>query len=198
MSTSRRCEAKDEFSIAYTPEDFAREDESDDSLFYATDRMVSHLDSVALATVKAVIGQLVIEKDPVILDLMASWDSHIPESLDCEKLVGLGLNPRELTENRGLDEFVLHDLNKDPSLPFEDNCFDVVLNTVSVDYMIRPIEVFKEVGRILKPGGLFLVTFSNRWFRQKVTKIWRTISDSERVTLVEDIFSQLSCVLLLR
>jgi len=76
---------------------------------------------------------------------------------------------------------VLHDLNADPRLPFPDNSFDTVLNTVSVDYMTHPIRVFEEVGRILKPGGLFLVIFSNRMFPPKAVKVWRESNEEERL-----------------
>ncbi|KMY69053.1 methyltransferase [Desulfocarbo indianensis] len=166
--------------------DFARQDEADDSLFYAQERMVSHLDRTALDTVERIIGSLVVEKDPVILDLMASWDSHLPPSLRAGRVVGLGLNQGELAANRALDECVIHDLNQDPSLPFADASFDVVLNTVSVDYLVRPVEVFAEAARVLKPGGLHLVIFSNRWFEPKVTHIWREAGETERPLLVED------------
>jgi SAM-dependent methyltransferase len=103
-------------------------------------------------------------------------------------VVGLGLNQNELARNRALTEWVIHDLNRDPRLPFPDGMFDVVLNTVSVDYITQPVEVFREVGRILKPGGLFLVTFSNRMFERKATKIWRESGEAERVDMVEKIF----------
>ena len=135
---------------------FSRLDESDDSIFYATDRFVQHIDSFALSTVERIIGELVIEDNPVILDLMAGWDSHIPPTIQAERVVGLGLNRNELSRNQGLTDWVHHDLNKNPSLPFPDNTFDAVLNVVSVDYMTRPLEVFREVGRILKPGGLVM------------------------------------------
>lgn len=171
-------------------EAFSRLDESDDSLFYATDRFVQHLDSVALDTVAQLIGSLIWEEAPVILDLMAGWDSHIPAALKPQRVVGLGLNRNELRRNRALSEWVIHDLNKDPRLPFPDGMFDVVLNTVSVDYMTRPVEAFREVGRILKPGGLFLVTFSNRMFERKATKIWRESGEAERVDIVEEIFGR--------
>jgi len=36
------------------------------------------------------------------------------------------------------------DLNVDPKLPFPDESFDVVTCVVSVDYLTRPLEVFKE------------------------------------------------------
>jgi SAM-dependent methyltransferase len=119
---------------------------------------------------------------------MAGWDSHIPATIDADEVVGLGLNENELTKNQDLTEFVLHDLNENPTLPFEDNRFDVVLNTVSVDYLTSPFAVFREVARVLKPGGLFLVVFSNRMFPEKAVKIWRESSEPERVMLVEDFF----------
>jgi SAM-dependent methyltransferase len=105
-------------------------------------------------------------------------------------MVGLGLNYHELARNEACNAFVIHDLNKDPDLPFDDRTFDVILNTVSVDYMTRPFEIFADVGRVLKPGGLFLVTFSNRMFETKATKIWRQSSEEERVILVEDLFEK--------
>jgi SAM-dependent methyltransferase len=169
---------------------FVRDDETPDGQFYARDRFVNHLDAVALNTVEKVIEQLVVEDQPVILDLMAGWNSHIPASLRSARVVGLGLNENELAQNEVLSQWVLHDLNENPVLPFEDGLFDVVINTVSVDYMTDPIAVFRDVGRVLKPGGLFLVIFSNRMFPQKATRIWKESSEEERVLLVEEFFNQ--------
>ena len=178
-----------EISLPFlAPDAFTRLDESDDSLFYEKDRFVSHLDSLALHTVEKLISELVVEENPVILDLMAGWDSHLPKGLKPSRVVGLGLNERELAENKSLDEIVVKDINKDPGLPFEDETFDAVLNAVSVDYLVHPIEIFKEVGRILKPGGVFVVIFSNRMFPQKAVKVWRESSEQERILLVEDFF----------
>jgi len=167
---------------------FTRLDEADDMKFYERDRMVSHLDSLALATVEEVIRRLVVEEKPAILDLMASWDSHLPLGLKADRIVGVGLNLNELRNNARLTEAVIHDLNADPSLPFPDDSFDVVLNTVSVDYIVKPFEVFSEVGRILKPSGLFLVIFSNRMFSEKAVKVWKDSSEKERVELVKRFF----------
>jgi SAM-dependent methyltransferase len=179
---------RDRLGLLYDTMAFTREDESDDASFYAIDRMVPHLDSLALRTVERIVETLVPEDRPQILDLMASWDSHLPAGLTPSRLVGLGLNPRELAENPRLDERVIHDLNREPALPFEESSFDVVLNTVSVDYLTRPFEVFREVGRVLRPGGLFLVTFSNRMFPEKAVSIWRRTAEEKRVHLVEDFF----------
>lgn len=168
--------------------DFSRKDNSNDSLFYQTDRMVSHLDATALETVEQVIGTLVVEEGPVILDLMASWDSHLPEHLKPSRVVGLGLNENELKANQALDEYVIHDLNQNPVLPFDPDTFDAVICTVSVDYLIRPDVVFRSVSRVLKPGGLFLVIFSTRWFEGKVTMAWRDSTEADRVWMVKDWF----------
>jgi SAM-dependent methyltransferase len=172
----------------YRPDAFSRLDDSNDKRFYETDRFVSHLDSLALSTVEHIISSLITEKDPVILDLMAGWDSHIPKTLNASEVVGLGLNENELKQNKQLTRHVIHDLNENPRLPFPDAAFDAVFNTVSVDYMTQPVSVFKEVGRILKPGGLFLVIFSNRMFPQKAVKIWKDSDENERVIMVNDIF----------
>ena len=173
---------------AFPPGAFSRLDESDDTAFYENDRFVSHLDSTALATVAGLIGRLVSQEDRRILDLMASWDSHIPESLGNADVAGLGLNRRELDQNERLAEGILHDLNANPVLPFDDETFDVVLCTASVDYLTRPVEVFAEVARVLKPGGLFLVVFSNRFFPPKVVQIWREANEEERIDIVKAYF----------
>lgn len=174
----------------YAANAFSRLDETDDTAFYETDRFVSHLDFFARSTVEGLIGELIVEKEPLILDLMAGWDSHIPENIKPSGVVGLGLNENELKKNPALTRTVIHDINKDPKLPFPQDTFDVVLNTVSVDYMTRPMEIFGEVARILKPGGLFLVIFSNRMFPQKAVKIWRDADEDERIIIVQDFFKE--------
>jgi len=172
----------------YPADAFSRIDESDDAAFYARERFVYHIDARARQTVQRIIATLCVEATPSILDLMASWDSHLPDDITAAQVVGLGLNESELRENPRLDRYVLHNLNEDARLPFAGESFDIVLNTVSVDYLVRPFEVFAEVARVLRPGGLFLVMFSNRVFPQKAVKVWRESDETVRVMLVEDFF----------
>ncbi|NTV43429.1 MAG: class I SAM-dependent methyltransferase [Syntrophobacteraceae bacterium] len=73
-------------------------------------------------------------------------------------------------------------------LPFHDNTHHGVVCTVSVEYLTRPFEVFEEINRVLKPGGHFIVTFSDRWFPPKVVRIWREIHEFERIGLVTEYF----------
>jgi SAM-dependent methyltransferase len=171
-------------------EAFSRLEDSDDRIFYAKDRFVDHLDRLALGTVEQIIGDVITQTNPVILDLMAGWNSHIPDRLRPSRVVGLGLNENELKQNKALSDRLIHDLNKNPRLPFPAETFDAVINTVSIDYMTRPVEVFSEVAGILKRRGLLLVIFSNRMFPQKAVKIWKESSEEERVLLVEGFFQE--------
>lgn len=167
---------------------FARKDETDDREFYGRPRLVPHLDALALETVEGLISELCVGAEPAVLDLMASWDSHLPEGLAPREVVGLGMSREELERNPRLTERVVHDLNARPRLPFEGGRFDAVLNVVSVNYLTRPVEVFAEVGRVLEPGGLFLVVFSNRMFPEKAVALWRQATEEERVLYVEELF----------
>jgi SAM-dependent methyltransferase len=170
------------------PEFFRRVDESDDELFYQFPRLVTHIDDGAIVKVGAIYASLL----PVggeILDLMASWRSHIPVSVSPKRLVGLGLNQAEMADNPALTEIVVHNVNREPHLPFADESFDGVVMTVSVQYLVRPVETFAEVGRILRPGSLFIVTFSNRMFPTKAIALWQHAGEAQRATVVETYFA---------
>ena len=167
----------------FSPQYFERMDEEDDRLFYLQPRKVVHIDDGAIAAVGRLFREL-IPPDSVVLDLMSSWRSHWPAGHPKAKMVGLGLNREEMEDNPDLDEVVVHDVNSDPELPFGDESFDAVVITVSAQYLTHPVDTFGEVSRILKPGGIFIVSFSNRMFATKAVYIWRASSDRGRVDLV--------------
>jgi SAM-dependent methyltransferase len=172
---------------SFQPEHFARLDESADPLFYSEPRKVVHIDEPAIATV-AQFFRDTLPPHGVVLDLMSSWRSHWPGDLPKQRLAGLGLNAEEMADNPDLDDYVVHDLNADPHLPFEPDTFDAVVVTVSIQYMTRPVDVFREVNRILKPGGLFAVIYSNRMFPTKAVAIWRMLNDREHADLIAAYF----------
>ncbi len=171
----------------FPPEAFQRVDESDDTLFYTSPRKVVHIDEPAIATVGEFF-ETVFPQNGVLLDLMSSWRSHLPKEFIKQKMIGLGLNAEEMADNPDLDEYIVHDLNADPQLPFADNFFDAVMVTVSIQYITHPIEIFREVNRVLKPDSLFVVIFSNRMFPTKAVRIWRALSDPHRMELVQGYF----------
>jgi SAM-dependent methyltransferase len=161
---------------------FARHDESDDALFYQSPRLVDHLDGTALGQVRELYARF-LRPGMRVLDLMSSWTSHLPADRSLE-VTGLGMNREELARNPLLSERVLRDLNLDPTLPWENARFDLALCTVSVEYLVRPVEVFREVARVLRPGAPFVLAFSERWFPPKVVRIWTELHPFERLGLV--------------
>ena len=170
------------------PEFFRRLDDSDDELFYLAPRFVVHIDAAAIAA----LGEIYSSRLPrggAILDLMSSWRSHLPPELRPVRVVGLGLNRPEMEDNPALGEIVTHNLNRTAQLPFEDATFDGAVMTVSVQYLIHPLEVFAEVGRVLRSGAPFIVTFSNRMFPTKAVAIWVNASERRRVYLVARYFT---------
>lgn len=100
------------------------------------------------------------------------------------------MNESELQSNSSLNNgYTVQDLNKNPSLiQFSSNTFDAVLCSVSVDYLIRPLEVFNEIGRILKPNGQFITSFSNRCFPTKVIRRWLNMNEQQRVEWIANYF----------
>jgi len=123
-----------------------------------------------------------------LLDLMGSWTSHLPDTLENVDATGLGLNEAELRANPRLSNIAVHDLNRDHRLPFADNMFDAVICTASIGYLTAPIEVVTDVARVTRPGGIFVATFSDRWFPGKEIRLWPELHPFERVGLVLDIF----------
>jgi SAM-dependent methyltransferase len=168
----------------FPPGFFDRADPGADTAFYAVPRLVTHIDERAVAAVGALYAELGLDGE--VLDLMSSWVSHFPARP--RRLVGLGLNATELDANPVLAERVVHDLNSDPTLPFPDASFDDATCCVSVDYLTSPVAVFREVARVLRPGGCFVVTFSNRCFPTKAIRGWLVTDDAQHVQIVDAYF----------
>ena len=156
-----------------------REDQSDDVFYYRTPRLVHHLDATARRQVRSLYGRL-LKPQARILDVMSSWESHIPDSLHSSCIEGIGLNEQELQANTHLSTYLIHDLNKDPRLPIADNMFDAAVCTVSIEYLCRPLEVLSEISRILVPGGILVITVSERWFPGKQVRHWADLHPFER------------------
>jgi hypothetical protein len=167
----------------FPPEAFEREDESPDFDFYAEPRLVNHIDDYAIAAVGEAYRRF-LPSGGDYLDLMSSWVSHFPADFPRNRIVGHGMNEAELQANPALASYVLQDLNQDPVLPFEDDAFDGVVICVSVQYLTRPVEVFREIGRVLKPGCPLVVAFSNRCFPMKAVRIWTSLGDEGHAQLV--------------
>lgn len=177
----------------YTDRDLSRLDNSEDNYFYTQPRFVTHIDDRAIESLTAYYKEefeaLTNDKPLDVLDLCSSWISHLPDDVKLGRVVGIGMNEQELAANKQLTEWQVQDLNKDPKLSqYDDNSFDVVCNVVSVDYLTKPREIFQEMYRILRPGGVALMSFSNRCFPSKAVSMWLQADDIGRMTIVASYF----------
>jgi SAM-dependent methyltransferase len=171
-------------AVTFPPGFFDRADERDDAVFYGPPRLVHHIDDAAIAAVSAYYGDVGATGD--VLDLMSSWVSHLPARP--RHLTVLGMNAAELDANPWADERIVHDLNADPRIPLPDSCVDTAVCTVSVDYLTRPVAVFHDVARVLRPGGRFALTFSNRCFPSKAIRGWLATDDAGHGEIVASYF----------
>src|SRR5579864_5916649 len=163
---------------------YRRVDESPDSFFYLQARFVTHIDERAVAAVTQLYRE-VLPPGGAILDLMSSWVSHLPPDVLYARVVGVGMNSAELAANSRLDAHSVQDLNREPVLHFDDETFDAAVICVSIQYLVRPVEVLREVGRVVATGGPLVITFSNRCFPTKAVAVWQALDDAGHAQLVE-------------
>lgn len=173
--------------MLFRPDQRNKLDTTDDKLFYSFPRFVTHVDEGFIQQLTDLYRQR-LQPNTRIFDMMSSWVSHLPDQMQFAHVEGHGLNAEELARNPRLDHYFVQDLNENPRLPLPDKDFNAVLNCVSVQYLQYPEAVFSEIHRILKPGGLAIISFSNRMFFQKAIQAWRNASEATRVELVKNYF----------
>ena len=173
--------------VLLSPNQRTKLDDTDDTQFYDSPRFVTHVDDGFIQQLTDLYRER-LKPNTRIFDMMSSWVSHLPDDVEFAHVEGHGLNGEELARNQRLNHSFVQNLNKDPKLPLEDQSFDAVLNTVSVQYIQYPEAIFSEIHRILKPGGIAIISFSNRMFYQKAIAAWREGSESSRVALVKSYF----------
>jgi len=194
-------------SWPYTAADLNRLDNSDDSKFYDSPRLVTHIDDIAIQSLtdfyKETFEEMAntkedetITKTIDVLDLCSSWISHLPVVADTDdssfrygNVVGLGMNQEEIDANPQLTDRIVQDLNSNPKLSsLEDESFDFVTMTVSIDYLVKPLEVVQEIRRVLKPKGCALISFGDRCFATKAVAMWLQADPIDRITIVASYF----------
>lgn len=173
----------------FPPGAFVRADEGDDAEFYAPVRLVTHIDDGAITALTG-FYRSVLKPGSVVLDLMSSWVSHLPAEIPFAQAIGHGMNAEELAANPRLTRRFVQNLNRDTALPLGDESCDAALCCVSVQYLQKPVEVFADVRRVLRPGAPFIVSFSNRCFPTKAVAIWRALDTSGHAMLVRVYFER--------
>jgi len=99
--------------------------------------------------------------ESIILDLGAG--AGIVRQMDfrgnAAYICGVDLDPR-VVDNPMLDEGRVSDAGE---IPYDDNYFDIVFSDNVLEHLDQPLDVFEEVNRVLKPGGLFIFKTPNKW-----------------------------------
>ena len=155
-------------------------DESDDALFYRQPRFVHHLDGAFRGRLTQLYRER-LQPGWRLLDLMSSWVSHLPEEVSYTEVVGHGLNGEELAANPRLQRHWQQNLNREQRLPLETGSLDAALIVAGWQYLQQPEAVAVELQRVLRPGGLLIVAFSNRMFPTKAPQAWLEASDRDRL-----------------
>jgi SAM-dependent methyltransferase len=174
-------------AVMLNPVQRTKLDDTNDTNFYSYPRFVTHVDEGFIQQLTD-LYQETLAPNTRIFDMMSSWVSHLPDEIEFEHVEGHGINAEELARNPRFDHYFVQNLNDKQMLPLEDESFDAVLNAVSVQYLQYPEQVFAEIHRILKPGGVAIISFSNRMFYQKAIQAWRDSAELERVELVKRYF----------
>lgn len=128
----------------YTEADFARQDHSSDSNFYSAPRFVTHIDDLAITSLREYYDAVLPKKQGVILDVCSSWISHFPEDVQEEatkkegagegglKVIGMGMNQAELDANAILTSGrILQDLNDNPDVAKALKDANIIITTFS-------------------------------------------------------------------
>jgi Methyltransferase domain len=173
-----------ENTLLLPPGAFAKLDTDEDEIFYEPARLVCHIDDGAIAALSEFYRKI-LPAGGVLLDLMSSWVSHLPPEIAYREIIGHGMNAEELAANPRLSRWFVQNFNRDPTLPLSDDSVDAAMICVSIQYLQRPVELLRDVARVLRPGGPVVIGFSNRCFWTKAVAVWRSLDDDGHARLVE-------------
>lgn len=167
----------------FPAEYFRRVDESPDAGFYREPRFVAHIDPETIGSLTQFYSEFVPPGSDVV-DLMSSWISHLPDDLELGKVSGLGMNAQELAGNPRLTDFVVHDLNENPQLPYVADSYDRATLAVSIQYLVDPVAVMTSVRKVLRTGGRIAISMSHRCFPTKAIAAFQHLRPEDRMKLV--------------
>ncbi len=98
-----------------------------------------------------------IVKNSKVLDLGCGYNGFFLRKNRDKISSGVGIDM--LVDKNYLDskiKLISHDLNQ--ALPFKENFFDVAVSLANLEHLENPVKNINEIFRVLKPGGLLLLT----------------------------------------
>ena len=161
-------------------------DESNDEEFYSDPKFVYHLDANFRKYLSSIYKNE-INDNSIVLDLMSSWDSYLPQEKKYKKVIGHGLNKEELERNKTLNSFWTQNFNENQDIHLESGSIDFCLMVAAWQYLQYPEKLTEEIVRILSDGGKLIISFSNRAFWHKAPNIWTSSTEEERLKYVRKV-----------
>lgn len=139
-----------------------------------------------------------------VLEIGAAENSYLPEKLKLARHVGVGLNKELMETNSALTETLVVDLGvvqDDIGVKSEElniglggeDTFDAILIANTIEFLTKPREVMKTCWRLLKPGGVAIVSFVGQedlkeTFGDAQTKMWRGYNDDQHMWMAGSFF----------
>ncbi len=110
----------------------------------------------------------------IVLDAGAGDGGYIGELRGrVKKIIGVDVHESLLSRNSSVDEKIIADLVK---IPLPDNSIDLIVAEFVLEHLERPLAVFQEWRRLLKPGGVVIALTPNRnnpiMFLSRLTPTW--------------------------
>lgn len=107
----------------------------------------------------AVLAELGPQKDLLDLGAGAGIVAEMNFKGKARRVCGVDPDPR-VAVNPNLDE---GREGVGEKIPYADESFDVVVSDNVLEHLDDPVAVFREVARVMRPGGVFLAKTPNRW-----------------------------------
>lgn len=105
----------------------------------------------------------------------------------CTELIGCDVNEEDLVHARVLNRNVMnlrYETNNALALTYPDNTFDLIVSCEVIEHVGQPELMVREMYRVMKPGGIAIMTFPSREFPvtyDPVNRIWQlTRGDDSR------------------
>ncbi|KAF4715528.1 Condensin-2 complex subunit G2, partial [Perkinsus olseni] len=171
-------------AFPFPPECFDKLDGAPDADFYEVPKLDMHISEQMAECLKTKwYGDLLPMGRDTHLELGAGVRSYFPESYTPSTVIGYGMNMAEMEGNDVLTERHVQDLNINPYLPYQANVFDCITLAFSIQYLTQPHPVLSEAHRLLRPGGVLIISYTDRCFETKVTDLWYRSSMLQRALL---------------
>lgn len=105
----------------------------------------------------------------------------------CQELVGCDVNEEDLVHARQLNAGVMnlrYEVNNALELTYPDQTFHLIVSCEVIEHVGRPEKMVQEMFRVMKPGGIAIMTFPSREFPvtyDPINRIWQlTRGDGSR------------------